>query len=207
MPLTVGHGWETERVADPVFFASAAEWRDWLEAHHESETECLVGFIKVTTGEANLTWSESVDQALCFGWIDGVRRGVDERSYSIRFTPRKPASNWSAINCAKVEALRAAGLMTPAGEAAFRGRTESKTAIYSYERGASELEPDQAEALRANERAWEFWAAQPPWYLRNATHWVVDAKRPETRDRRFAQLLADSAAGLRVRHLRGDRPQ
>jgi uncharacterized protein YdeI (YjbR/CyaY-like superfamily) len=190
-------------VANPTFFDSAADWRSWLAAHHADEAECLVGFVKVGTGVATMSWSESVDQALCFGWIDGVRRGIDDRSYSIRFTPRKRGSTWSAVNCAKVEALRSAGLMTAAGEAAFGGRTEGRTAIYSYERAAASLSDEHEARFRAAPEAWKFWSEQAAWYRRTATHWVVGAKRPETRDRRFAELLAGSAEGRRVRHLRG----
>jgi uncharacterized protein YdeI (YjbR/CyaY-like superfamily) len=193
-------------VADPVFFASPAKWREWLAAHHETETECLVGFIKVTTGEATMTWSESVDQALCFGWIDGVRRRIDDRSYSIRFTPRKPTGNWSKVNLEKMAALEAAGLVAPAGRAAFANRTEAKTAIYSYEREAGAFTGDQEKAFKTNAKAWTFWAAQANWYRRTATHWVVTAKRPLTRDRRFAQLVEVSAAGRRLAHLGGTTP-
>jgi uncharacterized protein YdeI (YjbR/CyaY-like superfamily) len=199
-------GCQTGVVADPVFFASPAEWRAWLEAHHESATECLVGFIKVTTGEANLTWSESVDQALCFGWIDGVRRRIDDRSYSIRFTPRQPTGNWSKVNLAKMAALDAAGLVAPGGRAAFANRTEAKTGIYSFEREAASFTADQEKAFKTNQKAWTFWEAQANWYRRTATHWVVDAKRQETRDRRFAQLLEVSAGGRRLGHLGGTTP-
>jgi uncharacterized protein YdeI (YjbR/CyaY-like superfamily) len=193
-------------VADPVFFDSPAQWRAWLEAHHQTETECLVGFIKVTTGEATMTWSESVDQALCFGWIDGVRRGIDDRSYSIRFTPRKPTGNWSNVNVAKMAALEAAGLMTPAGRAAFANRSEAKTGIYSFERETGAFSPEQEKAFTANQKAWAFWETQASWYRRTATHWVISAKRQETRDRRFAQLLEVSAQGRRLAHLGGTTP-
>jgi uncharacterized protein YdeI (YjbR/CyaY-like superfamily) len=188
-------------MAEPVFFASAAEWRAWLAAHHETQTECLVGFVKVTTGAANMSWSESVNQALCFGWIDGVRRRIDDRSYSIRFTPRKPGSIWSGVNVRKIAELVKSGDMTAAGEQAFAERSEAKTAIYSYEREAESLSDEQAATFRRNEPAWTFFNSQAPWYQRTATHWVVGAKRDETRDRRLAQLISDSAAGRRLGHL------
>ena len=148
-----------------------------------------------------MTWSESVDEALCFGWIDGVRRTIDDTAYTIRFTPRKPTSIWSAINVAKVEKLRAAGKMRPAGEAAFAKRTAARTGVYSFERKeAAVLAPEEAAQFTAQATA--FFAAQAPWYRRTATHWVVSAKKPETRAKRLATLIADSAAGLRIAPLR-----
>lgn len=192
-------------VVKPEFFVSAAEWRNWLEAHHQTDSECLVGFIKASTGAANMSWSDSVDEALCFGWIDGVRRRIDDRSYSIRFTPRKPGSIWSAVNVAKIGQLAAAGRVMPAGERAFGKRAEHKTAIYSYEREAAEFSEVEGEQFRANEPAWTFFSSQAAWYRRTATHWVLGAKREQTRIRRFAQLVEDSEQGRRLGHLRGDR--
>jgi uncharacterized protein YdeI (YjbR/CyaY-like superfamily) len=189
----------------PQFFASAADWRAWLEVHHETDTECLVGFVKASTGAANMSWSESVDQALCFGWIDGVRRRIDDRTYSIRFTSRKPASIWSAVNVAKMAQLEAVGQVMPAGERAFERRAANKTAIYSYEREAGEFSAAEGEQFRANEPAWTFFSNQAAWYRRTATHWVLGAKREQTRTKRFAQLVEDSAAGQRLGHLRRDR--
>jgi uncharacterized protein YdeI (YjbR/CyaY-like superfamily) len=191
-------------MAEPVFFGSAAEWRAWLAEHHETQTECLVGFVTVATGAANMSWSQSVNEALCFGWIDGVRRRIDDRCYSIRFTPRKPGSIWSKVNVEKIAALTKSGKMAAAGERAFAERSEAKTAIYSYEREAADLSDAEGERFHANLDAWAFWAAQAPWYRRTATHWVVGAKRQETRERRFAQLLADSAEGRRLGHLSGE---
>lgn len=185
------------------FFASPEKFRAWLEQHHATKEELLVGFHKRATGKPCMTWSESVDEALCFGWIDGVRRGVDEETYTIRFTPRKPTSIWSKINVAKVEALRSAGKMRPAGEAAFAKRTDKRTAVYSFERKeAAVLAPDEAKALARDKAASAFFASQAPWYQRTATHWVISAKKPETRARRLATLIADSAAGLRIGPLR-----
>lgn len=188
-------------MSKPEFFASSDEWRGWLATHHDSASECLVGFIKVSTGRANLTWSAAVDEALCFGWIDGVRRGIDADSYSIRFTPRKASSIWSAVNVKKVEALRRDGRMSEAGERAYAKRKEHKTAVYSYENDAAELTVEQQQAFTANDAAWQFWRSQPPGYRKVATHWVTRAKREVTRDQRLAQLIEDSAAGRRLRHL------
>jgi uncharacterized protein YdeI (YjbR/CyaY-like superfamily) len=188
-------------VSDAIFFADASQWRAWLTEYHGTATECLVGFVKATTGEANMSWSESVDQALCFGWIDGVRRGIDDRSYSIRFTPRKASSTWSAINVKKVADLEAAGLMTAAGRAAFANRRAAKTAIYAYEQAPATFSRSQIATFGKNRAAWAFWQAQAAWYQRTATYWVTSAKREETRLRRFDQLVADCAAGRRLRHL------
>jgi uncharacterized protein YdeI (YjbR/CyaY-like superfamily) len=178
----------------PSFYATPEEWRAWLEAHHADTREHWVGFHKVGSGRPSITWPEAVDQALCFGWIDGVRRRVDETSYMIRFTPRKQASKWSLVNARRVGELREAGLMRPAGIAAFEARSE--TGAYSYEqRDAAAFDPERERRLRANAAAWEHFSAQPPWYRRTATHWVMSAKREDTRDRRLARLIEDSAAG------------
>jgi uncharacterized protein YdeI (YjbR/CyaY-like superfamily) len=182
---------------EPTFFATPDDFRAWLEEHHETESELLVGFHKKGSGRPSITWPEAVDQALCFGWIDGVRRRVDETSYMIRFTPRKKASRWSLVNARRVGELREAGLMRPAGIAAFEARSETGT--YSYEqRDAAAFDPERERRLRANAAAWEHFCAQPPWYRRTATHWVMSAKREETRDRRLARLIEDSAAGRAI---------
>jgi uncharacterized protein YdeI (YjbR/CyaY-like superfamily) len=175
--------------------------RAWLEEHHASEDELIVGFHKVGTGRPSLTWSEAVDQALCFGWIDGVRRSVDEGRYTQRFTPRRRGSNWSKVNVDKVEALRKQGLMTAAGLAAYEARRPETTSSYSYERAQAAFTPAMLRTFRADEAAWEFFSAQPPGYRRTATHWVMSAKREETRERRLAQLVTDSAAGRRLAQL------
>jgi uncharacterized protein YdeI (YjbR/CyaY-like superfamily) len=178
------------------YFSSPAELRAWLEAHHDTETELWVGYYKKGTGMPSLTWSEAVDEALCFGWIDGVVRRVDEKRHVQRFTPRKATSNWSAVNIAKVAALRAEGRMRPAGEAAFARRRDDRSAIYSYEQRENPvLEPEQEARLRANEAAWAYFSARPPSYRRVALYWVVSAKKPETRARRLATLIEESAAG------------
>jgi uncharacterized protein YdeI (YjbR/CyaY-like superfamily) len=184
---------------EPTFFATPDEFRAWLEAHHETESELLVGFHKKGSGRPSITWPQSVDQALCFGWIDGVRRSIDADSYSIRFTPRQARSTWSAVNVKRVGELTAEGLMQPAGLAAFERRTDDRTGIYSHERRKeAKLEPEQERAFKADEQAWAWFQAQPPWYRRTATHWVVSAKREATRQRRLEQLIADSAAGRTV---------
>jgi uncharacterized protein YdeI (YjbR/CyaY-like superfamily) len=188
---------------EPTFFATPADFRAWLERHHESHSELIVGFHKRGSGRPSITWPEAVDQALCFGWIDGVRRRIDDTSYSIRFTPRKARSTWSAVNIRRMKELVEGGLVAPAGLAAFGRRADDRSAIYSYEqRKAAKLEADQERRLRADERAWAFFDAQPPSYRRAAIHWVTSAKKPETRDRRLAQLIECSAAGEPVPPLR-----
>jgi uncharacterized protein YdeI (YjbR/CyaY-like superfamily) len=187
------------KAMEPTFFATPAEFRAWLEEHHESESELLVGFHKKGSGQPSMTWPESVDQALCFGWIDGVRRGLGEEAYTIRFTPRKARSNWSAVNVARVNELIEEGLVRPAGLAAFERRSDDRTAIYAYEqRRTAQLPPEYEQRLRADSAAVEFFDAQPPWYRRTATHWVISAKREATRERRLAQLIEDSANGRRI---------
>ena len=187
---------------DPIFFDSPEAFYAWLEEHHESETEVYVGIWKKHTGKPSLTWSQAVDQALCFGWIDGRLNRIDEDRHMQRFTPRKPDSNWSKVNIAKVEKLREAGLMRPAGEAAFARRRADRTGVYSFEQEEEAKLPADGEArFRANERAWEFFESQAPWYRRAAIHLVVSAKKPETRERRLERLIDDSAAGRRIRQL------
>jgi uncharacterized protein YdeI (YjbR/CyaY-like superfamily) len=188
---------------EPTFFATPADFRAWLERHHDSVSELLVGFHKKGSGRPSITWPEAVDQALCFGWIDGVRRRVDDASYTIRFTPRKPRSTWSAVNVERMKELIAGGLVAPAGLAAFERRGDDRTAIYSYEqRRSAALDPDQERRLHADERAAAFFEAQPPSYRRAAIHWVTSAKKPETRERRLTQLIECSAAGQLVSPLR-----
>ena len=184
---------------EPRFFATPDEFRSWLEEHHATETELVVGFHKKRSGRPTMTWTESVREALCFGWIDGVRRSVGDESYTIRFTPRKPRSIWSERNVAHVEELTREGRMTPAGLAAYEARTPERTGVYSFEnRSSARLEPDQEQRCRAQRAAWDFFQAQPPSYRHTATYWVVSAKRPETRVRRLETLIADSAAGRRI---------
>jgi len=189
-------------VTEGLYFASPEEFRAWLEEHHEGQTEVFVGYWKRATGKPSLTWSQAVDEALCFGWIDGVNRRVDDERHVQRFTPRKPTSNWSAVNIAKVEQLRAEGRMRPAGEAAFARRREAESAIYSYEQRKNPvLEPEQQERFKANAAAWEFFMSCPPSYRSPALYWVISAKRPETRERRLTTLIEDSAAGRRLEQM------
>jgi uncharacterized protein YdeI (YjbR/CyaY-like superfamily) len=183
----------------PRFFAGPDEFRDWLEAHHSTEKELLVGFYKKHTGRRSMSWEEAVREALCFGWIDGLTRRIDEDSYCIRFTPRKPRSNWSAVNVRHVEELLSAGRMRPAGIAAFEARTQEKTGIYTYEnRHAAKLGPEQDEQFRANERAWQFFQAQPPSYRRLICNYVMSAKKDETRRRRLDRIITVSSAQKRL---------
>ena len=185
----------------PIFFATPGEWRAWLNENHADEDEVLVGFHKKASRLPSMTWSESVDQALCFGWIDGVRRGIDETSYSIRFTPRRARSIWSDVNIKKVERLSEQGLMHPSGLAAFEKRSEERSKIYSYERANAKLDDASVKKFRANEKAWVFWESQPPGYRRTATWWVISAKRDVTRGRRLAALIEVSADGRRIDQL------
>lgn len=183
----------------PRFFRTPAAFREWLDTKHDRATELVVGFYKKGSGKPSITWPESVDEALCYGWIDGVRRSLDEDSYSIRFTPRKATSIWSNVNIAKAEALLKAGRMMPAGRAAWERRDPARSGVYLFER--SDVVAFDAEFERRFKRdrgAWKYFEAQPPGYRRLATHYVVSAKRPETRERRLAVLIGCSARGERL---------
>lgn len=182
----------------PVFFSSPAKFREWLEAHHATESELVVGFHKRHTSEPTMTWPESVDQALCFGWIDGVRKKIDDDRYQIRFTPRKAKSIWSRINIDKVTELTKQGLMQPAGLKAFEGRDLTKQKKYSFENEEKTLDPAYEAEFRKNEKAWEFFESQAPWYQRVAKFWVMQAVREETRLKRLATLISDSERGERI---------
>ena len=182
-------------------FDNAAQLRAWLEEHHESVDELWVGLYKKGVPKTSLSYAEAVEEALCFGWIDGITRRVDDEVYTIRFTPRRKDSGWSAVNVGKVAELEAAGRMHPAGRQVFERRDRRKDASYSYERTPREL-PAQAQAqLRRDPGAWAYWQSCTPSYRRTATHWVLSAKREETRARRLATLVADCAAGRRVKPL------
>jgi uncharacterized protein YdeI (YjbR/CyaY-like superfamily) len=182
-----------------TFFPSPTAFRAWLARNHATAGVLWVGFHRKATGRPTLTWSESVDEALCFGWIDGVRRKVDDTRYAIRFTPRRPGSGWSAVNVAKVAALEAAGKMRTEGRATFAARPDAAARPRGFDfRDEARLPPALARAFRAHPRAWAFFQAQPPGYRRLAAYWVASGKREETRARRFATLLADSAAGRRI---------
>ncbi|ATB35501.1 hypothetical protein CYFUS_000914 [Cystobacter fuscus] len=182
----------------PTFFATPADWRAWLEKHHDQQPELLVGFYKRDSGRPSITWPESVDQALCFGWIDGVRKRHDEHSYTIRFTPRKPRSIWSSVNIQRVQELIEQELMRPAGLRAFEARSAERSGIYSHEQEDIALPEAYDKQLKANKKAWSFFQAQAPWYQRSALHWITSAKKEETRLKRLATLLQDSAEGRTV---------
>ena len=188
---------------EAVFFATPDAFRTWLVANHETADELLVGYFKKGTGHPSITWPESVDQALCVGWIDGVRRRIDDERYSIRFTPRRARSIWSAVNIRRFGELDEAGLVLEAGRRAFAKRTEDRSAIYSHETTTEPaLSPEAEERFRANEVAWAYFSARAPSYRRAAIHWTTSAKKPETRKRRLERLIADSAAGQLVPPLR-----
>lgn len=176
----------------PKFFPTQEDFRQWLEENHETATEIFVGYYKVKSGKGGMTWSESVDQALCFGWIDGVRRKVDEESYCNRFTPRKPTSNWSAVNIAKVAELTKKRLMKPAGIAAFAKRTADKSAVYAYENELKTFSVEFEKHFRANKTAWDFFEKQAGWYKKQMINWVMSAKQETTRKNRLEKLLKAS---------------
>jgi uncharacterized protein YdeI (YjbR/CyaY-like superfamily) len=174
-------------------FASRRKFRQWLEKNHRRVPELLVRCYKVGAGEKGLTYREALDEALCFGWIDGVRRSLDQNSFSTRFTPRKPKSYWSAVNIRRATELANEGRMHAAGRAAFEARDPRKPGRYSFENKPKELDPSLKKRLRANKRAWTFFQAQAPWYQRTSIFWIMQAKREETRERRLAELIAKSA--------------
>jgi uncharacterized protein YdeI (YjbR/CyaY-like superfamily) len=189
-------------VARPVTFASAGSFRSWLARHHLTATELVVRIAKAHAAGKGIGYSEALDEALCFGWIDGVRRRLDEDSFSVRFSPRKPRSVWSAVNIRKAQALEASGRMQPTGRAAFAARTERGSRRYSYESKPEALAPEFERALRRDRAAWRFLQSQPPSYRRTSVFWVMEAKREETRARRFATLLECSARRERIPLLR-----
>jgi len=180
------------------FFETPASFGRWLRRHHRAARELWVGYYKKGTGRPSLTWPESVREALRFGWIDGLRKSVDAESYRIRFTPRKATSNWSAVNIRMARELIAEGRMEDAGLAAFEARREERSGVYSYEQSGSSAEAEVEAAIERNRRAWAFFRAQPPWYRRTSARWVLSAKRDETRRRRLAILIADSARGKTI---------
>jgi len=187
-------------MSTPQFFANASAFRSWLDAHAASRTELLVGFHKVGSGQPSMSWPESVDEALCFGWIDGVRKRIDYHSYSIRFTPRKAGSIWSAINIAKVEKLVAEGRMTDAGMKAFARRTAQKSKVYAYEQASTaELSPEELQEFKRDAGAWHYFESTPPSYRRVILHWIAAAKKTETRASRFSALLLACASRQRLR--------
>ena len=181
-----------------TFFESGAELRRWFRKHHRKSSELWVGFYKKGSGRPSVTWPESVREALCFGWIDGVRKSLDEASYTIRFTPRKPTSNWSLVNIRLAEELMAKGLLQRAGLAAFAARSEKRSGGYTYEQTDETAEEHVEREMKQNRRAWAFFASQPSWYRRTTARWAMSAKREETRQRRLAALIEDSGRGVTI---------
>lgn len=183
----------------PVFFPTPVDFRNWLEEHHATTDELVVGYYKVKSRKPSITWPESVDEAICFGWIDGVRRAVDEESYSVRFTPRRSGSIWSAVNIKKAEELTKNGRMQPAGIASYKQRTESNSKVYSYENKPKPLSAAFKKQFMEDGKAWAFFTAQAPWYKRTITFWMMSAKQEKTRVRRLEKVIAASREGERLR--------
>jgi uncharacterized protein YdeI (YjbR/CyaY-like superfamily) len=177
---------------EPIYFINQEEFRKWLEKNHKTETELLVGYYKVDSGLPSMTWSQSVDQALCFGWIDGIRRSIDDKRYCIRFTPRKPTSIWSKINIDKVGELKKKGLMSPMGLAAFNKRKNSKSGIYSFENRPAKLSDDLEAGFKTNKKAWDFFISQAPSYKKMVTFWIMSARQEKTRLARLEKLIIAS---------------
>ena len=181
----------------PTYFASEAEFRDWLKANHESAPELLVGFWKKGSGKPSIDWPQARDQALCFGWIDGVRKSLGDEAYTIRFTPRRKGSIWSKVNVDRYRALTGDGQMTAAGERAYE-ENKHKSGLYSYEKPLASLEPEEETAISKNKLASAYWETQPPGYRKLVLNWITTAKRPETRAKRLATLIEDCEAGRRI---------
>jgi len=189
-------------MSQPSFFKTQADWRKWLKKHHATEKELLVGFYKKGTGKPSIDWKQSVDEALCFGWIDGVRRSLGDDAYTIRFTPRRSTSIWSAININRIKELTELGLMHPAGLKAFNERNIERTNRYSFEQSDIAFTAEQERLFKKNAKAWKQFQAMPPSYRKPATWWVISAKQEATKEKRLRTLIEDSEAGLRVKHLR-----
>ena len=186
----------------PTFFSQQSEFRKWLEKYHDKETELLVGFYKVGSGKPSMTWSQSVDEALCFGWIDGVRKSIDDESYFIRFTPRKSTSIGSAVNIAKIKELTSKELMHKSGLDAFSKRKESKSRIYSFEKSGVAFSPGFEKLFKANKKAWKYFQELAPSYRKTSINWVMSAKQESTRQKRLETLIKDSENGWRVKPFR-----
>ena len=180
-----------------TFFATEADFRRWLAANHATAPELLVGFWKKSSGKPSIDWPQARDQALCFGWIDGIRKSLGDDAYTIRFTPRRKGSIWSKVNVERFEALKAAGLMTAAGEAAYE-RDKHRSGVYSYEKPLASLTRQEEALFRKNKSAWADWEARPAGYRRSALGWITGAKRAETRAKRLAELIGVSAEGRRL---------
>lgn len=181
-----------------AFFSTQDEFREWLEKNHKTETELLVGFYKVSSNQPSMTWSQSVDQALCFGWIDGIRKSIDEESYCIRFTPRRKTSIWSDINIKKVEELTLKKLMTPEGLKAFSYRKENKSGVYSHENELAEFDANFEKQFKENKLARDFFEAQAPSYKKAVKHWVMSAKQEKTKLTRLEKLIKESEGQRRI---------
>ena len=186
----------------PTFFLTQNEFRNWLLKNYKNETHLWVGYYKKATKIPSITWPESVDEGLCFGWIDGIRKSIDEQSYKIRFTPRKPSSIWSAVNIKRIKQLIEEELVMPEGIAAFERRKENKSEVYSYEQRKPELPIKYKKLVKANKKAWEFWSKLAPSYKKASTWWVVSAKKEETRMKRLNILIESSEQGMKVPPLR-----
>ena len=184
-------------MAEPTFFPKDSEFRSWLKANHETAPELLVGFWKKSSGKPSIDWPQARDQALCFGWIDGIRRSLGDEAYTIRFTPRRKGSIWSKVNVERFNALKADGQMTPAGEAAYE-RDKHRSGVYSYEKPVASLTAEEEADFRRNKPAWSDWETRPAGYRRSALGWIAGAKRPETRAKRLAELIAVSVEGRRL---------
>lgn len=184
------------------FFKTQNEWRTWLMKNHSSAKELLMGFYRKSSGKGGITYPEALDEALCFGWIDGIRKGIDESTYTIRFTPRKPSSIWSNVNIKHVARLKKLKLMHPAGMAAFKKRTQGKSGIYAFEQKNIKLPAAYEKKIKANKKAWQFFSSQAPWYKRTASYWVISARQEATRLRRLQMLIDDSENELRAKPYR-----
>jgi uncharacterized protein YdeI (YjbR/CyaY-like superfamily) len=181
----------------PTYFPTEADFRQWLSANHQIAPELLVGFWKKGSGKPSIDWPQARDQALCFGWIDGVRKSLGDEAYTIRFTPRRKGSIWSKVNVDRFNALKADGQMTPAGERAYE-ENKHKSGLYSYEKPLASLATDETKQFRKNRKAWSYWEEQPPGYRKLVLNWITTAKRPETRARRLAALIEDCGACRRI---------
>lgn len=186
---------------EPEFLASGADFRAWLEEHHGDRDHLWIGFPKKGSGLDGISYAEALDEALCFGWIDGVRKNVDDGRWTIRFSPRKAASIWSAINIRRAEELAALGLLRPSGQRVFEARRDDRSRVYAYEQKTAEFDEVTAARFRAHREAWAYFGAQPKTYRQSATWWVISAKRQDTRERRLARLVADSDSGRWLAHL------
>ena len=182
-----------------LFFKTQKDLRKWFEKNHKKEKELYVGFYKVSSGKPSVTWSQAVDEAICFGWIDGIRKSIDEESYRIRFTPRNPKSNWSAINIKKVEGLTKLGLMKPEGLHAFSLRKENKSKIYSYENPAIVFDKSFEKKFKSNKQAWHYFQSTAPSYQKTTTRWVMSAKQEATKLKRLEELIRDCSVNKKIK--------